>query len=374
MVVQKLVLGLPDRYRVGLACPGAGRESWPARLNECLAATCDLPPGKWTPAATRDFIRHVRGGNYDLINFHGGTFSFDGHLPWRSPLHALGATGIPWIFTNHCVTNLSDGLFPANYPFYLKAPKFALAYFSKARLLARCRREVMVSEENSRRIEGWFPWAKRKLTTIYSARLEGAAPPSVFRDPVVTIANLGHLAWRKGQADLLKAFCLLSGKFPQLRLLLAGPALDPDCAAWLHSEITRAGLQDRVHLPGGLTDLREFWQQVDIYVQPSHYEGAPMALMEALWNSKPAVGTRVSGIPEIIDEEQTGLLVESKNPQALAGALERLIRDPGLRRRFGAAGPARIAAKSMTGPQMVRRYADLYEDVLAQSSPGHRHP
>ena len=374
MVVQQLVQGLPDNCRVSLASPGAGRETLPARLNERLAATFDLPPGKWTPAATQDFLAHVRAEDYDLINFHGGTFSFDGHLPWRSPLHALDATGVPWIFTNHCVPALSAGLFPANYPFYLKAPKFALAYFSKARLLARCRREVMVSDENARRIAGWFPWAKRKLTTIYSARLEGEIPSATFRDPVITIANLGHLAWRKGQADLLKAFCRLSGKFPQLQLLLAGPALEPDCAEWIRSEVARTGLQDRVHLPGGLTDLREFWRQTDIYVQPSHYEGAPMALMEALWNSKPAVGTRVSGIPEIIDEEQTGLLVDPRNTEALAEALERLIRDPDLRRRFGAAGPARISAKSMTGEKMVRRYADLYEDVLAKSPPRHRRP
>ncbi len=368
MVVQRLILGLPSHYRVSLASPDADREHLPAALKARVVNASRIPPQKWSADDKAAFLDHIRQADYDLINFHGGTFSFDAHLPWRSPLYPISAARIPWINTNHCAPALAAGLFPENYPFYLKAPKFALALLSKTRLLAKCRREVMVSDENSRRIASWFPWAKRKLTTIYSARLEGEAPAPIFRDPVITIANLGHLAWRKGQADLLKAFCLLSDKFPQLQLLLAGPDLEPECASWIRTEVARTGLQNRVHLPGGLTDLREFWPKVDIYVQPSHYEGAPMALMEALWNSKPAVGTRVSGIPEIIDEEKTGLLVESKDPQALANALERLIRDPELRRHFGAAGPARISAKSMTGAQMVQRYADLYAEVLSRPS------
>ena len=166
---------------------------------------------------------------------------------------------------------------------------------------------------------------------------------------------------------MLQAFCLLRDKFPQLQLVLAGPGLGADCAELLRSEVARLGLQDRVRLPGGLTDLRAFWQEVDIYVQPSHYEGAPMSLMEALWHGKPSIGTRVSGIPEIIDEEKTGLLVEPKNPAALAAALERLLVEPETRRRFSAAGPAGILRKKMTGPQMVQCYADLYEEVLAKT-------
>lgn len=370
MVVQQLIQQLPARFHVSVAWPGASRDKLPAAFRERVENTVGVRSDHWSEENREEFLAQVRRAQYDLVNFHGGMYSFDAHVPWRSPVSSLGRAGVPWINTNHCTPGLTAGLFAADYPFYLKAPKFALAYFAKAYLLARCQREVMVSGENARRLARWFPWARSKLTTIYPARLEGEAPPPAFRDPVRTIGNLGHLGWRKGQHDLLSAFGLLARKHPQLELVLAGPELEPDCPAWLRAEISRLGLQRRVHLPGGLADVREFWREVDIYVQPSHYEGAPMALMEALWHSKPAVGTRVSGIPEIIDDGVTGLLVEPKAPAALAAALERLIANPRERQRFGAAGPARIAAKGMTGPQMIQRYVALYEEVLAKTQRG----
>ena len=72
-----------------------------------------------------------------------------------------------------------------------------------------------------------------------------------------------------------------SRRFPHLRLVLAGPPLDGDCARWIHDEISLRKLEGIVQMPGGLTDKTAFWQAADIYVQPSHFEGAPMALMEA---------------------------------------------------------------------------------------------
>jgi glycosyltransferase involved in cell wall biosynthesis len=89
-----------------------------------------------------------------------------------------------------------------------------------------------------------------------------------------------------------------------------------------------------------------------------------MSLMEALWHGKPAVGTRVSGIPEIIEDGVNGLLVEPKKPAALAAALEQLILDVGLRRRFALAGAARILAKGMVRSQMIKRHLDVYAQLL----------
>jgi glycosyltransferase involved in cell wall biosynthesis len=177
---------------------------------------------------------------------------------------------------------------------------------------------------------------------------------------VVTIGNLGHIASRKGQQDLLTAFVRVLRKFPHLRLVLAGPDGGDDCSRWVRNEISRLKLEASVELPGSLSDKTGFWQAVDIYVQPSHFEGAPMALMEALWLGKPAIGTRVSGIPEIIQHEVSGLLVEPRKPAELAAAIERLIVEPDTRRRFSENGSARILAQGMTRRHMCQKYADLY--------------
>ncbi|HEY3861348.1 MAG TPA: glycosyltransferase family 4 protein [Verrucomicrobiae bacterium] len=363
-IVQWVSGELVKHHRVSLAAPDACSSEIPAVLAERLENRITIPAAKWDAASRRQFVQQIKSGNYDLVHFHGGTFSFDSHLPWRSPLHRLGRQ--PWILSNHYVQSLTAGLFPAKYPRAGKLLKSALAWTSKAYLLARSRQEVFDSDENRGLIGKWFPWAKSKMRTIYHSGLEGSPPGPALAPEVVTIANLGHIAWRKGQPDLLTAFSLVRPKFPRLKLVLAGPLVDEDCTQWMRNEIRRLNLGGAVLLPGGLNDKAAFWPAVDIYVQPSRFEGAPIALMEALWMGKPAIGTRVSGIPEIIEDEMSGLLVESGRPEAMAAAIERLIFEFDTRRRFSEHGPRRIQAQGMTRAQMSRNYAELYDAVLSR--------
>jgi glycosyltransferase involved in cell wall biosynthesis len=167
----------------------------------------------------------------------------------------------------------------------------------------------------------------------------------------------------------LAAFAILHKKHPRIRLILAGPEGEAECAHWLRAEIARQKLADFVEMPGGLVDKTAFWRSVDIYVQPSRYEGAPMSLMEALWMGKPAVGTRVSGIPEIIQHEVNGLLVEPGQPAKLAAAMERLIVEFDTRRRFNENGGAHIQNAGMTRKNMIQNYIDLYEMIFADTRP-----
>ena len=367
LFVMHLARGLPPSYQVDLACPDAKRDSLPHQLRDRIGELFLTPEGHWSAAEKREFVRSIRGRHYDLIHFHGTILSFDAYLPWRSPLHPLANAGIPWIYTNHCVPSLTTGLYRENYPLPGKMLKAALAYCSVGYLMTVCPQPLFVSRENQDRVAKYFPWTRRKLKIIYPSSLEGEPPKCEVRDPAITIGTLGHIAWRKGQFDLLQAFCLLLPKFPHLKLILVGHhADDGDCASRIKGEIAARNLQESVMMPGGIGDLRPFWEQVDIYVQPSHYEGAPVALMEAVWHGKPSVGTRVSGIPEIIEDGVNGLLVESKNPGALATAIERLISDLELRRRFAVAGPSHILARGMTRPQVIRRHLDLYGALMAR--------
>jgi glycosyltransferase involved in cell wall biosynthesis len=203
------------------------------------------------------------------------------------------------------------------------------------------------------------------MRTIYSSGLEGAPPRPVLAPEVVTIANLGHMGRRKGQHDLLAAFILAREKFPRLKLILAGPELDVEYVRRLRNEISLRKLEDVVQIPGGLNDKTAFWQAVDIFVQPSEYEGLGMALMEALWLGKPAIGTRVGGIPELIRHDVNGLLVEPGRPAEMAAAIERLVVEPETRRRFSENAAAHVQAMGMTRTAMSRHYLELYDMVLA---------
>ena len=361
-----LARGLPPSYQVDLACPDARRDSLPHDLRDRTGELFLTPEGHWSGAEKREFLRNIRRQHYDLIHFHGVILSFDAYLPWRSPLHRLVSAGIPWIYTNHGVASLTTGLYYEDYPLLGKMLKTALAYFSVGYLVSVCPQPLFVSRENQDRVAKYFPWARRKLKIIYPSSLEGEPPKCEVRDPAITIGTLGHIAWRKGQFDLLQAFCLLLPKFPQLKLILVGHMDDGDCASRIRTEIAARNLQGSVTMPGIMKDIRPFWEQVDIYVQPSHYEGAPVALMEAVWHGKPSVGTRVSGIPEIIEDGVNGLLAESKNPAALAATIERLIGDLNLRRRLAMAGPPQLLARGMTRPQMVQRHLEVYGQVLGR--------
>jgi glycosyltransferase involved in cell wall biosynthesis len=363
-VVQWLVADTAKNYRVSLAAPDAEAPNLPDEVASRLENRISIPSYQWDQAATQRFLNHLKTGRYDLVHFHGGTFAFDAHLPWRSPLHRLCLAGMPWIITNHAAPSLMAGLFPPDYPVAPKLIKSALAWSSLCFLLACCRQQVFVSDENRGHIEPWFPWAKSKMRTIYPSGLEGTPPRPVLAPEVVTIANLGHFGWRKGQHDLLKAFSVVQQKFPRLRLVLAGPQLDADFTRQMREEISRRKLEAVVQMPGGLTDKTAFWLAADIYVQPSHYEGAPMALMEALWLGKPAIGTRVSGIPEMIQHDVNGLLVEPGQPAEMAAAIERLVVEADTRRRFSEKAAAHIQAVGMTRTDMSRRYIELYETIL----------
>jgi glycosyltransferase involved in cell wall biosynthesis len=366
--MQWMANDLASRFQFSLAAPDALAASVPEKIAASFENRFFIPYPRWDKQTKDDFLRRVRADGYDLIHFHGAPFAFNAHAPWRSPLHALCLGGQPWILTDHCAPSLTDGLFPPQYPLPAKWGKSALAWTSKSFLLANCSQEVFASDENRHQIDRWFPWAKSKMRTIYHSGLEGAPPAPGFSAEVKMIGNLGHVSWRKGQHDLLKAFVILHKKFPSLKLVLAGPHLEEDCTRWLREEIERQNLGQVVQMPGGLDDKTAFWRDVDIYVQPSQYEGAPMALMEALWQGKPAVGTRVSGIPEMIEHDRNGYLVESGQPEQMAAAIERLIVEPGIRRRFSENAAAHLRAKGMTREAMCERYASLYEEIIGGRS------
>jgi glycosyltransferase involved in cell wall biosynthesis len=240
-----------------------------------------------------------------------------------------------------------------------------LAWLSKARALQSCRAEIFDSKENEGRLRKWFPFWRGRMRTIYHSGLVGAPPTPVVRSPALVIGNLGHIGERKGQPDLFKAFGLLLELHPNIQLILQGDDGDDHAAAdEIRREIAQRGWQQRVFMPGGSPDTRAFWECIDIYVQPSHYEGLPMALTEAMWHGKPCVATSVSGIPEIIRHGENGLLCSPGRPRELAEAIDQLLRNPALRSQLAQAAQKSIVAKGFTREAMSRAYAALYDEVL----------
>ena len=209
----------------------------------------------------------------------------------------------------------------------------------------------------------------KRTHTIYNgidfARLEGETSSNPRHDfgispEALVITTVGSLIRRKGQDVLIRAFATLVPDH-DIHLLIASEGPERTAYEALTAEL---GLQDRVHFLGYYGDVPALYRATDIIALASRADAFGLVLAEAGYFSLPAVATTVGGIPEVVENGVTGLLVPPDDPAALAQALRRLVDDPVERSSFGAAAKARAERMFSVG-QMVDNFHDTY-DQMAQ--------
>jgi glycosyltransferase involved in cell wall biosynthesis len=161
---------------------------------------------------------------------------------------------------------------------------------------------------------------------LHDLRRECGIPPEA---PVVAV--VARLQALKGHEDLLRCLPELWRRFPELRVLLAGQGPHED-----HLRATAADLdgRGRVLFLGHCPDVRPVLQAADLFVLPSHREGLPNAVLEAMAMGVPVVATAAGGTGEVVVDAETGLLTPPGDPAALGAALRRLLEDTALRQRL----------------------------------------
>jgi glycosyltransferase involved in cell wall biosynthesis len=199
-----------------------------------------------------------------------------------------------------------------------------------------------------------------RTVLIESVGVDPAAyTPSPEPDGVPVILMASRMLWDKGAGDLVEAARLL-GAPERVRVALAG---DPDPGN--PKSIPRAQLmawhvQGLVEYWGFQDDMNAAIARCHIFALPTRYaEGVPTSLLEASACARPVVTTRIPGAGDFVVDGETGLLVPPGDPPALAAALDRLLRDPGLRGRMGAAGRARVL-ENYTSDMVNERTLQLY--------------
>ena len=130
-------------------------------------------------------------------------------------------------------------------------------------------------------------------------------------------------------------------------------------------QVRRLGLEDRVLVRENVFEIEDYLQAADLGLFTSASESFCLSVLEAMWFGCPSVTTAVGGIPEVVRDGETGVLVPEATPEALALAVDALLSDPARRARMGLAAKARAAAE-FSADAIVPRYEALYRRVLAQ--------
>ena len=178
------------------------------------------------------------------------------------------------------------------------------------------------------------------------------------------IGTVGHFAPLKGQEDFVRAAAAVIASAPRSRFLIVGEAIYPggrDYKLKILDLISALGLCGKMVCPGPRDDLAPVLAALDIFVLPSWSEGFGRSNLEAMAAGVPVVSTAVGGIPEVVADGETGLLVPPRDPAALAAAILRLVEDESLRKKMGEAGRERAALFSVE--KMVAGVVEVYRSL-----------
>jgi glycosyltransferase involved in cell wall biosynthesis len=174
------------------------------------------------------------------------------------------------------------------------------------------------------------------------------------------VGNVAALVGHKGQRYLIEAARLVVREIPDARFVILG---EGELREPLEYQVREHHLEKHVLLPGFRTDVLGCIKSFDLFVMSSVTEGLGTSLLDAMACRRPIVATSAGGIPEIVEDGASGLIVPPRDAASLAKAIVRALRDEPLRRRFGEAGFARVRER-FTVERMVSETAAVYERLV----------
>jgi glycosyltransferase involved in cell wall biosynthesis len=174
-----------------------------------------------------------------------------------------------------------------------------------------------------------------------------------------TLVMVARFTVQKDHSTLLRALAGLLSLDWNLWLVGSGELREP-----LTAQAEALGLRGRVRLLPAKTDVNRLLMEAQIFVLSTHFEAFPISILEAMRAGLPVIATEVGGIPEVIRDHETGLMVRPGNVESLRAALARLINNPALRIALGEAGH-RLWARRFTASIMATRTVEVYQRALA---------
>jgi glycosyltransferase involved in cell wall biosynthesis len=199
----------------------------------------------------------------------------------------------------------------------------------------------------------------------FNAKMVGTLHQELGLDSEVPLVGMISVirSW-KGHDYFVEAAKIVAARFPAAHFVVAGGGNEVRLEK-IRRWANEAGLKDSFHLLGHRTDVPNLLASYSVLVLPSTgHEGIPQIILQSHAMACPVVGTTAGGIPEVVADEQSGLLVPTKNPQALAAAINRLLENKAYRNELAARGQAMVKS-SHSEEHMCQQLETLYQRYLS---------
>lgn len=215
---------------------------------------------------------------------------------------------------------------------------------------------VALSPEVLRTIVSFYGLKEEKVPMIYNGVDLGKCCPKEnysLSEPACLL-HIGRFNEQKNHAGLLEAFSIIVNRYPNCCLKLIG---DGDLREKIERRAEELGIREKVIFQGSQSNVYPFLQEADLFLLPSKFEGMPMTIIEAMGTGLPVVASAVGGVPDMLKNMESGLLV-SCEPAEVADAVCKLLDSETLRKKLG--GNALADSKRFGAEYMAQCYCRVY--------------
>lgn len=354
-IIANIVLGLDkDKYEIAVWCLARGGEIAEELVDKGVAVKILGMDSYHNPFKVLGLASLIKKKNVDILHTHGYFASTFGRLA-----SILART--PVIITH--VHTTYYGFKKRN----ILIERFFSLFTDKIVCVSQAVNKFVVEVEGI---------SEKKTCLIYNGvgkrRLfEGDIDSDVdrrslgFEDKDLVVITVASLTRHKGHQVLIDAARVISKRYENLRLLIVG---DGPLRNKLEVYAKELQLSSKIVFTGQRKDITPLLRLTDFFVLPStEREGLGIALIEAMAEGLPVIGTKLGGIPEVIEDDVNGLLVAPGSSYELAGAMEKLIRGKGIREKMGQMG-RKIYEQRFTVSKMNQNIEALYNENIKRRS------